>query len=496
MNSINRKQQKMKKILIGLGATIVTCGVSAAAEFTWTFPAAKAAPKVEVCTFQYGKTWAYSFEMDDNPASAYTVAKPLFDKLQATDAPTGVKGGKAYSMPGTLGIFAVAIDNGKPGVNLSSEKLKELVANGWSIANHGYWSTGVHWDKSKANDEGMYRREFFWGQFFISHYVWDGKRACTAMVFPNGDPGYIPYLNQYGILLGTRVADTPHNVLGDSTTCKKVNWLDCGRSYLDSGHWKSQGQLDPLWCLPKSVSEGDWFIDFTHGISDPGTDAYAAASNRLEYIRKTWGVDGADNVWLTTSDRVAQYRQAAEAAKVIAAKNKITVTLPDTVLQSALTLKITGLPAKAKLQAPEGGVIYRDAKGDVFLTTPVIGKNITNHPAGNLVKAYEAEIKVGHGETIAQEIKLGKTVKFAGMRLLQFGDLPDGFNINLRLVTPDGAEVPFNFAKYDKWVKLDNAWGSWRLFPQLPDEKALPITAIRYNAVQAFKKVEVWAEGE
>ena len=174
----------------------------------------------------------------------------------------------------------------------------------------------------------------------------------------------------------------------------------------------------------------------------------------------------------------------------------ITVTLPDTVLQSALTLKITGLPAKAKLQAPEGGVIYRDAKGDVFLTTPVIGKNITNHPAGNLVKAYEAEIKVGHGETVAQEITFGKTVKFAGMRLLQFGDLPDGFNINLRLVTPDGAEVPFNFAKYDKWVKLDNAWGSWRLFPQLPDEKALPITAIRYNAVQAFKKVEVWAEGD
>ena len=491
MNFNNRKQSKMNKILIGLGAIIVTCGVSAA-EFTWTFPAARKAPNVEICTFQYGKTWAYSFEMDDNPASACTIAKPLFDKLQATDAPAGVKGGKAYSMPGTLGIFAVAIDNGKPGINLTSENLRELVANGWSISNHGYWSSGIHWDKSKANDEGMYRREFFWGQFFISQYVWDGMRSCTSMVYPNGDYGYKKYLSDYGILVGTLVAGTPQNVLASHDSVRKVNWLDAGRTNLDNGDWKS----DPLHLLPKSFAEGDWFVDFTHGISEPGKGTYEAISERLEYIRKTWGADGADNVWLTTSDRVAQYRHAAEAAKVTAARNKITVALPDTVLQSALTLKISGIPASAKLKAPEGGVVYRDAKGDVFLTTPVIGKNITNHPAGNLEKVHEAEIKVGHGQIVPQEIKFGKTVRFAGMRLLQFGDLPDGFNIDLRLVTPDGSEVPFNFAKYDKWIKLDNAWGSWRLFPQLPDEKAMPITAIRYNAVQAFKKVEVWAEGK
>ena len=467
-----------------------------ASEFTWTFPETGTAPTAEICTFLYGKTWAYTFEMDDNPLGAYTIAKPLFDRLTATDAPTGVQGGTAYSMPGTLGIIANTIDNMKPSVNITVAQMKELIAAGWSISNHGYWHTGIHWDPEKANDEAMYRREFFWGQFFISHYIWDGQRSCTAMVFPNGDTGYGPYLEQYGILVGTVCASTPHNVLRSGTNGSKVNFLDCGRSNLDEGNWRDHSDLDPLWLLPENFEEGDWFIDFTHGISEPGKGTYAAVSNRLEYIRTKWGAGGADNVWLATTDRVAQYRKAAEAATVSVTGGKVTVSLPETVIQSALTLKISGIPASAQLTAPEGGRLYRNAAGDVFLTTPVIGEKITNHPAGNLVKAHEAEIKVSAGSVVAQEITFDEPVKFAGMRLLQFGDLPsDGFDINLRLVTANG-EVPFNFAKYNKYVTLGNAWGTWRLFPQLPDEEALPIIGVRYNAVQAFKKVEIWAVGD
>jgi beta-glucanase (GH16 family) len=466
-----------------------------ASEFTWTFPETGAAPTAEICTFLYGKTWAYTFEMDDNPLGAYTIAKPLFDRLTATDAPSGVQGGVVYSMPGTLGIIANTIDNMKPSVNITVEQMKELIAAGWSISNHGYWHTGIHWDPEKANDEAMYRREFFWGQFFISHYIWDGQRSCTAMVFPNGDTGYGPYLEQYGILVGTVCASTPHNVLRSGTNGSKVNFLNCGRSNLDEGNWRDHSDLDPLWLLPENFEEGDWFIDFTHGISEPGKGTYAAASNRLEYIRTKWGAGGADNVWLATTDRVAQYRKAAEAATISVTGGKVTVSLPETVIQSALTLKISGIPASAQLTAPEGGRLYRNAAGDVFLTTPVIGEKITNHPAGNLVKAHEAEIKVGAGSIVAQEITFNEPVLFAGMRLQQFGDLPDGFDINLRLVTSNG-EVPFNFAKYNKYVNLGNAWGTWRLFPQLPDEEALPIIGIRYNAAQAFKKVEIWAVGD
>ena len=73
------------------------------------------------------------------------------------------------------------------------------------------------------------------------------------------------------------------------------------------------------------------------------------------------------------------------------------------------------------------------------------------------------------------------------------GELPEGFELGLRFVTPDGKEVPFHEAKYAKWVKLGNAWGNWRLFPLLPDEEPLPVSAIRYNAVPAFNRVEVWA---
>ena len=73
------------------------------------------------------------------------------------------------------------------------------------------------------------------------------------------------------------------------------------------------------------------------------------------------------------------------------------------------------------------------------------------------------------------------------------GDLPAGFQLDLRLVTPEGKEVPFNMGKYAKWVKLDNAWGNWRLFPQLPDEKPVPVKALRFNAAPCFNRVEAWA---
>lgn len=483
----------MNKTSFTTGLSLVLGGMACASDFTWSFPDAAVAPKAEICTFLYGKTWAYSFEMDDNPAGAFTIAKPLFDACTATDAPPGVPGGHLRHLPGTLAIIACALDNGN-GTNISLEQLKTVLADGWSIANHGYWSTGIHWDKALANDAWMYHREFFWGQFFISRYLWEGKRACTGMVFPNGDPGYIPFLEEYGFLLGTRYADSPHNVLADGTT-RKVNWLDCGRLMLDTGHWQSLGQLDPLWLLPKEVREGDWLIDFTHGISEEGKGNHEAAAKRLEYIRKTWGSDGADNVWFAPSDRVAEYRKAAEAATVAVTRNTVTVSLPDKVYAAPLTLKILGIDPKAELRAPEGGLVYRDADGAVYLTTPVLGTRVNPHPAGNLSLVYDADLKVATREAPgeAQEISFDKPVKLAAVRLRQMGGLPEGFRLDLRFVTPDGKEVPFNDSKYAKWIKLGDAWGNWRLFPLLPDEEPLPVVAVRFNAVPAFNRVEVWA---
>ena len=483
----------MNKTSFATGLSLVLGGMACASDFTWSFPDAAVAPKAEICTFLYGKTWDYSFEMDDNPAGAFTIAKPLFDACTATDAPPGVPGGNLRHLPGTLAIIACALDNGNA-TNISLEQLKTVLADGWSVANHGYWSTGIHWDKALANDEGMYRREFFWGQFFISRYLWDGKRACTGMVFPNGDPGYIPFLREYGFLLGTRYADSPHNVLsaGGADATGKVNWLDCGRLMLDSGHWQSQGGLDPLWLLPKEVREGDWLIDFTHGISEEGKGNHEAAARRLEYIRKTWGSDGADNVWFAPSDRVAEYRMAAEAATVAATRDSVTVSLPDTVYAAPLTIRLRGIDPGAELTAPEGGLVYRDAEGAVYLTTPVIGSCVNPHPAGGLFLAHSADLKVAAGGE-PQEIAFEKPVKLAGVRLRQMGGLPEGFELALRFVTPDGREVPFHEDKYAKWVKLGNAWGNWRLFPLLPDEEPLLVSAIRYNAVPSFNRVEVWA---
>ena len=88
----------MKNLLLAASLAL-GLGAASAAEFVWEFPAAPAAPKAEICTFMYGKTWAYSFEMDDNPAGAFTIAKPLFDQCKATAAPWASRAGGKFPCP-------------------------------------------------------------------------------------------------------------------------------------------------------------------------------------------------------------------------------------------------------------------------------------------------------------------------------------------------------------------------------------------------------------
>jgi len=252
-----------------MAANVHTC--ANAAKWQWKLPiaAAKSALQVEVCPLKYGKTWAYSFEIDDGPASTLAVSQPLLARYQWNDAPPGVAGGTLRPFVGGAAVILGSINTGNS-TGLTYEQLDQLKKSGWSFLDHSYWHSGNHWDPANFLKPEDFKRELFWSQTIFAELLNDG-RGATHFVFPNGDYHYGPYLEAYGLRSATRVGgSSPHN-LRDS----KLNFLDFNRNYLDESVWSQQNNA--LSDLPAQPQAGDFIIDFTHGMDG---DAQSANNKR------------------------------------------------------------------------------------------------------------------------------------------------------------------------------------------------------------------------
>lgn len=442
-------------------------------ETIWTGD--QTAPTVEISPLKYGKTWAYAVEIDDQPVSTVTVAKPLLANYFYSDAPPGVAGGKARPFVGTAALYLLKLDTGNPTV-LNGEQLKELRAGGWGFANHSYWHTGNHWDKTKALSPADFRRELFWSQVLWPVLVGEG-RAATHFVFPNGDPNYGPYLKEFGLHSGSRVGGKAGKLPGEA-----AGWLDFTRGYLDEGVWAKEGVV--LKDFPKDDAlAGRVVIDFTHGIeADPNSANHTRWQKRLEHIAKTWGRDGDDSLWNAPTDEIVAYDLASKSAKITAEKGKIRVELPDEMPGSALTLHFKNWNPAAKLAVPNGATFYQKG-AEAWLTTPVIGKVGANSPSPHLERIYSGKVKT---------VTLEEPRKIAGVRVLQRGGAKADFALSLELV---GAAGTTNLVPPEKAV-LGAQWGTWHLFSTWPDREAIAASEVRVNADASLKAMEVWALAE
>jgi hypothetical protein len=84
-----------------LSAMTFAAGHLSAAEWTWAWTLAPGdkVSTAEICTFKYGKTWAYAVEIDDGPKWVRTFAAPFLAGYHYTDAPPGVPGGSRLTTP-------------------------------------------------------------------------------------------------------------------------------------------------------------------------------------------------------------------------------------------------------------------------------------------------------------------------------------------------------------------------------------------------------------
>jgi len=463
----------MKNSLVTLSTLLLAANAQAATwQWTWVPAAGDGAPRVEVCPLKYGKTWAYAVEIDDGPASTLTVSQPLLARYRWNDAPPGVAGGTDRTFVGAAAVSFSGLDTGNS-TRLNLAQIDKLKQSGWSVVNHSYWHTGNHWDKSKFLKPEDFKRELFWSQAFFAHLV-GGGRAATHFVFPNGDFHYGPHLTAYGLRSASRVSgSSPRNLLDP-----RANLLDWTRNYLDTEVWVRQN--NPLTGLPEKPQAGDFIIDFTHGMNaDPQSVNNKLWVQRLDHIARSWGAQGDNSMWVAPTDEVVNYSIAAREAKLSIARGSLTVDLPDTAPGAALTLKISGVGQGTILKAPQGGTLYR--QGDtVWLTTPLIGEPGAPPPEPRLRRVYAGEAKT---------IDFDKPVSIAAVRLRQSGPVAEGFSLNLDVVTPD--DKVESIVPGDK-AKIAPAWGSWLLFPTIPDRAAPLAKSLRVTTDKNLREMEVW----
>ena len=460
----------MKNISQLMALSLLTTASAQAAQWEYHFTGPQ--PKVEIAPLKYDKSWAYAVEIDDGPVSTLQVSLPLLAKYQWNDAPPGVKGGKDRPFAGTAAVSFSGFDTGNSTL-LNQKQSDELRAAGWDIVNHSYWHTGNHWDKTKFLKPEDFRRELFWSQLFYAETTGKG-RGATHFVYPNGDPYYQPFLKDYGLRSSSRVGGSSPRNLFDA----KWNPLDLDRNYLDEGVWA--GKNDVLFGFPKTPQNGDFIIDFTHGMkADPESKNHVDWLERLDHIAGTYGAQGDNSVWVAPTDAIVNYRLAAQVAKVSVAPGLITVTLPDDAPASALTLKLSGLSHKTQLPTQDAATPTR--QGDVaWITTPVIGKMGAELPQPKLKKIYDGPIK---------DLSWDEPVQVAGVRLRQSGPVAKDYSFKMDAETPDGKTVsivPDN-------AKIADAWGRWLLFPTIPDRDAVSARALKVAPDPNLRQMEVWA---
>lgn len=465
----------MRQVLSPL-AILVSPLLASAADwsFQWTPGAGEAAPTVQVCNFKYGKDWAYTVEIDDGPATVLTNAQPLLAQYKFTDAPPGVSGGTALPFVGGVSVIAAAV-NTPNYTNMTWSNLRTLQSQGWAVLNHSYSHIGQSYAPVVNLSAAQVRRELFWSQaLFGTELGGTTKRTPTHFVYPNGYMGYQPYLGEFGLQSASRVGGSdPSNGMAYAAN---ATWTDLSRSNLDGTGWTAMSGF-PTGSGPAA---GQVVIDFTHNIDATGTANQTLWSQRLGTIAGTYGQAGSNNVWSAPSGDIYEYAAARKQASVAAQTGKVTLSLPDSLAATPLTLKLTGVQPDAVLTAPVGGLVYRQGT-TAWITTPGVPTPGALMAQLNVERIYSGAMK---------NVTFGKNVTIAAVRVCQFGGVTSGFKLRLDAQLPAGGSQNLVPAGQDT---LADAWGSWLLFDQVPNSTGVVANALNVTTDNALQQMEVWA---
>lgn len=467
-----------------LAAAVAPCSLRAETTWRWECPELAAATgAVTVEPVKFGKAWAYALEFDDGGIFARDIAAPMLEKFAYTDAPPGISGGRTIPFVAGVALYPFVLD-GENNTVLTWEQIRCLQAKGWGVSNHSYWHTGNHWEPKNFLDEAQMRRELFWSQAVLSHFLTGGKEICRRFVYPSGDFHYGPFLAEFG--LNTTPAATKS---GNSLTAPAApfdaasKYHLTNRNNMDAGAWNKRGGDDMDSFPQPRPAPGELVLDFTHAMGKEGESNVLRWERRLGKIAAGFGAGGDDSVWCGSTAEIIAYHATATKARAGSDKRGIFVGVPPGSFKTPLTLRIKLARPLEKIPPPPAGTLLYRQGDQLWITTPPLGDDQTP----GFLRAKPARTV-----PFQEKLTFAEPVRLAAVRILQKGDPGPGFVPEINWLAKDGTAGRIPVENILRWVPTKSRWGNWLLFPVVPDQPAPEVVELNFKPSPCFKRIEVW----
>ncbi|MEI6035201.1 MAG: polysaccharide deacetylase family protein [Verrucomicrobiae bacterium] len=447
-----------------------------AATWSYSWPPSKSESEVRasVCPLKYDKKWAYAIELDDGTVPTGTFAPDFFAEFQYTDAAPGVGKGQRKPVVGSLALFPYRVGANITYVNF--DQVREICGKGWAVANHSYSHKGkTYGDVPEILTPEQIKDELFWSQAVFAHEL---GHAPTHFVYPNGYTAYADSLGAVGIASASSVGGKG----GISLVKMGDSFLSIPRCYLDEGAWTNSFRKgNPMDGIPAAgPAAGDLIIDFTHNLSpDPGSANQKRWRERLGTLAAKFGADGTDEFWSAPTQDIIAYWRAAKVAEAQLAPGKLSVSLPDSLPGTPLTIRLDGVPAETNIPSPPGGSICRK-DSTVWITTPVIGA-----PGA---AALTPPVKQIYKGPPAPTIPLDSPRRIAAVRVRQHGNPTPDRQLNVNITLPDGS-----IQKFSEQTQPDGFISGTHVFSSVPNREAPLAKSVEITTDPSIKEVEIWA---
>ena len=277
------------------------------------FNGTAASTQIEKSPLKYNKDFAYSFTFDDGKEDAYTNVYPLFSGGVIQEKNMQLPGlffsdgcGNKIPFKGGLAINSVNSVNFDPHEgtpeSITWDQVRELYSKGWNVFNHSF---------NHSHGPGT---NYAYQVTENTNYLKSKTGITTShFVVPSGDTNYVPAAFANGM---KAVYNQQSNFPG-ADGIKVDGAIDLTnfklyRRFISDENYNSTNIREKIDLIASQSSATNhlWFTDFTHNVSfesKGGSVVFSTFQNYMNYIESTYGVKGADNIWMAPLQEVYEY---------------------------------------------------------------------------------------------------------------------------------------------------------------------------------------------
>ena len=279
---------------------------------------------VNAAPLKYNKDFALSMQIDDANISLFTHGYPVFEGgvANGTTYPgfsysDGCGNSHNFKMSASVYVFNGNSENG-PDIHvdnssgqLSWEQMDTIYNHQWGILNHGVNSNAntnpLFIDYSISRNKSYIRRQLY--------NTTEGGVTTDIFVNPNGSSNWtIPAFNLGNIGALNQNTPSPIGDNGGNVNNPAVDWTQPQNLYRKIAESTNVTSLADDLANSSINGANYWCPIFTHTLTNDYS--FSSFTSDFNYIANTYGINGLDNILMTTDEEIQDYLIVRDATVV------------------------------------------------------------------------------------------------------------------------------------------------------------------------------------